>query len=274
MIDKEVPKPLDRTVDNAEIAKFAAMAEEWWDPEGKFRPLHKFNPVRLEFLRDRIASHFGLDATKVRPFDGLTILDIGCGGGLLTEPMARLGATVTGLDATERNVEVARLHAEQMDLEIEYKFATAAELAETGRTFDVVLNMEVIEHVADRDAFLADCAALVRPGGLMFLATLNRTAKAYMLAIVGAEYVMGWLPRGTHDWRRFVRPSEMAAPLREAGMALTAVSGVVYNPLRDRWSLSANDLDVNYIAVAEKHDTGPTAQAQAAAKTAAMGRSQ
>ncbi|MCG8543319.1 MAG: bifunctional 2-polyprenyl-6-hydroxyphenol methylase/3-demethylubiquinol 3-O-methyltransferase UbiG [Alphaproteobacteria bacterium] len=252
MSDKQIPRPLDRTVDNAEIAKFAAMADAWWDPDGKFRPLHKFNPVRLEFVRDRIAAHFERDATAEKPLAGLNLVDVGCGGGLLTEPMARLGADVTGIDATERNAEVARVHAERMGLPIDYRFATAADLAQEERRFDVVLNMEVIEHVADRAAFLADCAALVRPGGLMFLATLNRTAKAYLLAIVGAEYIMRWLPRGTHDWQRFVRPSEMAAWLRDAGMTLTELSGVTYNPINDRWSLAPQDLDVNYIAVAIK----------------------
>jgi 2-polyprenyl-6-hydroxyphenyl methylase/3-demethylubiquinone-9 3-methyltransferase len=251
---------LDRTVDDAEVAKFAAMAEEWWDPDGKFRPLHKFNPVRLEYLRDQIAAHFKRDPRADRPFAGLTILDVGCGGGLLTEPMARLGATVTGIDATERNIEIARLHANRMALPIDYRFAAAGDLAHDDSQFDVVLNMEVIEHVADREAFLADCAALVRPGGLMFLATLNRTTKAYVLAIVGAEYVMRWLPRGTHDWRRFVRPSELASPLRAAGMSLTELTGVTYNPIKDDWGLSQRDLDVNYIAVALKPGSRRPAQ--------------
>jgi 2-polyprenyl-6-hydroxyphenyl methylase/3-demethylubiquinone-9 3-methyltransferase len=252
MMEKQAARPLDRTVDEGEIAKFAAMAEEWWDPEGKFRPLHRFNPIRIEYLRDRIAAHFGRDAKQPLPFEGLRILDVGCGGGLLCEPMARLGAAVTGIDATERNTEVARIHAEAMGLEVDYRFAAAADLAAEGVRFDVVLNMEVIEHVADRQAFLDDCAKLVRPGGLMFLATMNRTAKAYMLAIVGAEYVLRWLPRGTHDWRRFVRPSEMAAWLRHAGMDMTDVTGVAYNPVQGSWKLAPRDLDVNYIAVAEK----------------------
>lgn len=244
--------PRDRTVDDGEIAKFAAMAEEWWDPAGKFRPLHRLNPVRLEFLRDRIADRFGRDTRADRPLAGLTILDVGCGGGLLCEPMARLGAAVTGIDAGEGNVEIARAHAGAMGLSIDYRFAAAADLAEAGRAFDVVLNMEVIEHVADRDAFLGDCARLVRPGGLMFLATLNRTPKAYLLAIVGAEYVLRWLPRGTHAWRRFVRPSEMAASLRSVGMTMTELTGVAYDPLHDRWRIAPHDLDVNYMAVAAK----------------------
>jgi len=244
----------DRTVDTDEIAKFAAMAEEWWDPNGKFRPLHLFNPIRVEFLRDRIAAHFGRDVKGGRPLEGLRILDVGCGGGLLCEPMTRLGATVTGIDATERNTEIARIHAQAIGLDIDYRFATASDLVESGATFDVVLNMEVIEHVADRQIFLDDCARLVRPGGLMFLATLNRTPKAYMLAIVGAEYVLRWLPRGTHDWKRFVRPSEMAAWLRHAGMEIREICGVAYDPLNGAWKLAPRDLDVNYIAVAEKPD--------------------
>ncbi len=252
MTEQETLHPLDRTVDAAEVAKFAAMAEEWWDPNGKFRPLHKFNPVRITYLRDRIASRFERDPHGDAPFSGLAIADIGCGGGLLTEPMARLGATVTGIDATERNVEIARNHAQHMQLPIDYRFTTAADLAATGARFDVVLTMEVIEHVADPSAFVADCARLVRPGGLMFLATLNRTAKAYLLAILGAEYVLGWLPKGTHDWRRFVKPSEMAAALRSAGMHLDELSGVVYDPLKDRWRVRPRDLDVNYMALAHK----------------------
>jgi len=254
MMETQESPARDRTVDTDEIAKFAAMAEEWWDPNGKFRPLHLFNPIRVEFLRDRIAAHFGRDVKGGRPLEGLRILDVGCGGGLLCEPMTRLGATVTGIDATERNTEIARIHAQAIGLDIDYRFATASDLVESGATFDVVLNMEVIEHVADRQIFLDDCARLVRPGGLMFLATLNRTPKAYMLAIVGAEYVLRWLPRGTHDWKRFVRPSEMAAWLRHAGMEIREICGVAYDPLNGAWKLAPRDLDVNYIAVAEKPD--------------------
>ncbi len=252
MMENEGPRALDRTVDEGEIAKFAAIAEEWWDPEGKLKPLHRLNPVRLEFLRDRLSAWAGRDIRSDRPFAGLSVLDVGCGGGLLCEPLARLGATVTGIDAAADNIEIARAHATAMGLDIDYRFAAAADLAQDGRRFDAVLNMEVVEHVADRDAFLADCAALVRPGGLMFLATLNRTPKAYLLAIVGAEYVLRWLPRGTHEWRRFVRPSEMAASLRRAGMTMTELSGVAYDPLKDQWRLAPHDLDVNYMAVAAK----------------------
>ncbi|MCC7273053.1 MAG: bifunctional 2-polyprenyl-6-hydroxyphenol methylase/3-demethylubiquinol 3-O-methyltransferase UbiG [Alphaproteobacteria bacterium] len=245
------------TVDPVEVARFAAIAEEWWDPDGKFRPLHRFNPVRLEWLRDRIVERFGRDAAADRPLAGLRLLDIGCGGGLLAEPMTRLGATVTGIDAAERNVEVARLHAGHMGLAVDYRFATAEELAAAGERFDIVLNMEVVEHVADRDAFLDAAAALVAPGGMMVAATLNRTTKAWLLAIVGAEYVLRWLPRGTHDWRRFVRPSELAAALRRNGMTVAAMTGIAFDPMRDRWRLAPDDLDVNYMLMATR-GRGPT----------------
>ena len=244
--------PPTSTVDPAEVARFAAIAEEWWQPDGKFRPLHRFNPVRLAWLRDRIAAQFGRDPRANRPFEGLRLLDIGCGGGLLAEPMARLGASVTGIDATRRNVEVARLHAEGSGLQIDYRFATAEELAAEGRRFDVVLNMEVVEHVADRDAFLGAAAGLLAPGGLMAVATLNRTAKSWLLAIVGAEYVLRWLPRGTHQWRKFVRPSEIASSLRRHGLSIAAMTGVAFDPLRDRWSLAPGDLEVNYMLTATR----------------------
>lgn len=239
------------TVDPAEAAKFAAMAEAWWDPHGKFRPLHKFNPTRIAFIRDRVADHHGRDPLAARPLAGLTLLDIGCGGGLLAEPMARLGAAVTGIDAVERNIAIARLHAEQSGLAIDYRAAAPEELAKSGARFDVILNMEVVEHVADRAAFLAACCALLAPDGLMFIATLNRTAKAYALAIVGAEYILRWLPVGTHEWGKFVRPSELAAGLRPHGLEFAEMTGVSYNPLTDKWSLS-RDLDVNYMVVAKR----------------------
>ena len=252
MIANEGPRAPDRTVDSGEVAKFAALAEEWWDADGKFRPLHRLNPVRLEFLRDRVAERFGRDIRAERPFAGLAVLDVGCGGGLLCEPMARLGAQVTGIDAAAESIGVARAHAVAMGLSIDYRAAAAADLAHTGEAFDVVLSMEVVEHVAERDAFVADCARLVRPGGLMVLATLNRTPKSFLLAIVGAEYVLRWLPRGTHEWRRFVRPSELAASLRRAGMTMTEIAGVAYDPLQDRWRLAPQDIDVNYMAVATR----------------------
>jgi 2-polyprenyl-6-hydroxyphenyl methylase/3-demethylubiquinone-9 3-methyltransferase len=240
------------SVDAAEIAKFAAMAEAWWDPHGKFRPLHRFNPVRLTFIRDRLCAHFGRDPLQDRPLAGLKLLDVGCGGGLLCEPLARLGAEVTGLDAAEKNIRVAALHAEESGLRIDYRYGSVEALAESSARFDAVLNMEVVEHVADVGSFLAASAALVRPGGLMILATLNRTPKAFLLAIVGAEYLLRWLPRGTHDWRRFVRPSELARALRQAGMDIAEMTGVAYNPLTDAWRLAPRDLDVNYMLLAVK----------------------
>lgn len=240
------------SVDPEEIAKFTAMAEAWWDPDGKFRPLHRFNPVRLAYIRDRLCSHFGRDPKDERPLAGLRLLDIGCGGGLLSEPLARLGAEMTGLDAAEKNIRIASLHAAESKLDIDYRHATAEDLAAAGESFDAVLNMEVVEHVADVDSFLGASAALVRPGGVMVVATLNRTPKSFLLAIVGAEYVLRWLPRGTHEWRRFVRPSELSQGLRRAGLEIAEMTGVAFNPLTDRWRLAPRDLDVNYMILAER----------------------
>jgi 2-polyprenyl-6-hydroxyphenyl methylase/3-demethylubiquinone-9 3-methyltransferase len=244
-------RKVDASVDPTEVARFSALAEEWWDPAGKFRPLHKLNPTRLAFVRDRVAGHFGRDPLAGQPFDGLTILDIGCGGGLLAEPLRRLGARVTGIDASGRNVEVAALHAAQGGLEGDYRHATAERLAEAGESFDVVLNMEVVEHVADLNAFLDASSALVKPGGAMVVATLNRTPKAFLLGILGAEYLLRWLPPGTHDWRRFVRPSELARALGAGGLSVTEIAGMTYNPLTDAWRL-ARDTDVNYMVLAVK----------------------
>ena len=249
--DSEPAAPRRASIDPVETAKFAAMAEAWWDPQGKFRPLHKFNPTRIAFIRDRVAAHRDRDPLAPGPLADLKLLDIGCGGGLLAEPMTRLGARVTGIDAVERNIAIARLHAERGGLVIDYRTATPEELVADGAKFDIILNMEVVEHVADRAAFLAACCELLADDGLMFIATLNRTARAFALAIVGAEYVLGWLPRGTHDWRKFVRPSELAAGLRRHGLEFAEITGVSYNPLADRWSLS-RDLDVNYMAVARR----------------------
>ncbi len=239
------------SVDREEVAKFSAMAAEWWDPAGKFRPLHKFNPVRLAFIRDTLCKHFGRGERELRPFENLRILDIGCGGGLLCEPMARLGAEIIGADASEKNIQVAAVHAAEMGLSIDYRATTAEDLAESGETFDVILNMEVIEHVADVEAFMATCASMVRPGGLMIVATLNRTLKAFALAIVGAEYVMGWLPKGTHQWEKFVTPEEVRLAMKGSGLEVTEEIGVVFNPITDTWSLSS-DTGVNYMMVGER----------------------
>ena len=238
------------SVDKDEVARFSALADQWWDPGGKFRPLHKFNPVRLAYIKERICARFDRQPTDPVPLAGLTLLDIGCGGGLIAEPMCRLGANVTGADASATNIEVARLHAERSGLKIDYRAMTAEDLVAEGATFDVVLNLEVVEHVADVPLFLGACAQLVAPGGLMVVATLNRTLKAFALAIVGAEYVLGWLPRGTHQWNKFLTPDELIAHLDEAGMNVTDRTGLVFNPLADRWSRST-DTDVNYMVTAE-----------------------
>lgn len=240
------------TVDPAEVDKFAAMAAEWWDPNGKFKPLHTFNPVRLAFIRERVLEHFGRDGAAQRPFEGLRVLDIGCGGGLLSEPMARLGAQVVGVDATEANVKVASVHAAEQGLEIDYRHASVELLEEADEpAFDLVLNMEVVEHVADVTSFMRACGRLVAPGGLMIVATINRTAKAFALAIVGAEYVMGWLPKGTHEFDKLVKPEEIRGPLTAEGLSVAAPLGVSYTPLLDRWSLSG-DTAVNYMMVATR----------------------
>jgi len=239
------------TIDAGEVERFSALAQEWWNPNGKFRPLHKFNPVRLAYIRDNVAAHFGRDPRAAKPFEGLRILDIGCGGGLLCEPMARLGAEVVGADASATNIEVARLHAAESGVAIDYRAETAEALSEQGEKFDIVLNMEVVEHVADVDLFIEKCAEMLKPGGLMFVATINRTLKALGLAIIGAEYVLRWLPRGTHQYGKLVRPEEMERALSNAGLAMRDRTGVVYNPLTDRWNRS-RDMDVNYMVLAEK----------------------
>jgi len=238
------------TADRDEIARFAAQSAGWWDPTGQFQPLHRLNPVRLEFIRGQLVAHFGRDPRSLRPFDGLSLVDIGCGGGLIAEPMARLGFAVTAIDAAEPAIAVAREHAAAGGLEIDYRAATAEALADEGRSFDAVLALELIEHVADRDAFFTAASALVAPGGAFVGATLNRTKRAFALAIVGAEYVLGWLPRGTHDWRRFVRPSEFVLGLRRHGLTATRMAGVSYTP-GGEWALS-DDLAVNYMLAARR----------------------
>lgn len=241
-----------QTIDPAEVAKFEAMAAEWWDPNGKFKPLHMLNPCRLDYLVTQIAAQFGRDLKAPRPFDGLRLLDIGCGGGLLSEPMARLGATVVGADAAGGNIPVARLHAEQSGLTIDYRHCAAEDLAAAGERFDVVLAMEIIEHVADPQGFVNTCAELLAPGGLMFCSTMNRNPKSYMMAIIGAERVMRWLPVGTHDWSKFVTPDELYTLIRSAGLDPVDRKGMVFNPLSWRWSLSDRDLSVNYVTASVK----------------------
>ena len=244
------------SVDPAEVAKFSALAAEWWDPTGKFAPLHKFNPVRLGFIRAEAAARLGRDARSLRPFEGLSLLDIGCGGGLLSEPMARLGFAVTGADASEKNIGTAKAHAAQSGLlqgerAIDYRATSAESLVAEGLNFDVVLNMEVVEHVADVTAYLAACTALVKPGGLTFVATLNKTLKSLALAKIGAEYVLNWLPHGTHDWNRFVPPAELKRSLEETGLTVLKMQGVSFDPLNWDWRLSS-DVDVNYMLVAKR----------------------
>jgi 2-polyprenyl-6-hydroxyphenyl methylase/3-demethylubiquinone-9 3-methyltransferase len=246
-----MPEARRTTIDAGEVERFSAMAAEWWNPNGKFRPLHKFNPIRLAYIRDQVATRFGRDPRSAKPLDGLRILDIGCGGGLLCEPMARLGAEVVGADASETNIEIARLHAAESGVKIDYRATTAEALAEAGEQFDVILNMEVVEHVADVDLFVSKCAEMVKPGGIMFVATINRTLKALGLAIVGAEYVLRWLPRGTHQYGKLVRPEELERALTGGGMRVADRTGVTYNPLADRWQRS-KDMDVNYMVLAEK----------------------
>jgi 2-polyprenyl-6-hydroxyphenyl methylase/3-demethylubiquinone-9 3-methyltransferase len=239
------------TVDAAEVERFSALAAEWWDARGKMAVLHKFNPVRLGFIKDAACRHFGRDGKRLDALAGLRILDIGCGGGILSEPLARLGAQVVGADPAEANIAAARLHAEEAGVSVDYRATIAEDLADQGERFDVVLAMEVVEHVADLSLFLKRCAEMVKPGGLMVVATLNRTMKSFALAIVGAEYVLRWLPRGTHQWDKFVTPNELEAVLARHGLDVTDETGVIYNLLADRWQIST-DLDVNYMVTAVK----------------------
>ncbi|WP_192964730.1 bifunctional 2-polyprenyl-6-hydroxyphenol methylase/3-demethylubiquinol 3-O-methyltransferase UbiG [Phycobacter azelaicus] len=240
------------TVDPSEIAKFEAMAAEWWDPNGKFKPLHMLNPCRLDYITAQIAGEFDRDLSQPEPFRGLRLLDIGCGGGLLSEPMARLGAEVVGADAAAGNLPVARIHAEQSGLEIDYRHTTAEALAEAGEQFDVVLNMEVVEHVADPLSYLTATQRLLKPGGLQICSTINRNPKSYVMAIFGAEVVMRWLPRGTHEWNKFITPDELFDLLGKAGLEPVDRKGFVFNPITWSWSISARDLSVNYVTASTK----------------------
>jgi 2-polyprenyl-6-hydroxyphenyl methylase/3-demethylubiquinone-9 3-methyltransferase len=240
------------TVDEAEIAKFEAMAAEWWDLNGKFKPLHMLNPCRLDYITTQIAGEFDRDLKSEAPFKDLRILDIGCGGGLLAEPMARLGAEVVGADAAERNIPVARVHAEQSGLTIDYRHTTAEAMAAEGEQFDVVLNMEVVEHVASPIDYLRACHDLLKPGGLHICSTINRNPKSYVMAIIGAEYVMRWLPKGTHEWSKFITPDELFDLMSEAGLEPVDRKGFIFNPISWSWSISARDLSVNYVTASLK----------------------
>ncbi|NHT79017.1 3-demethylubiquinone-9 3-methyltransferase [Rhizobium sp. PP-F2F-G38] len=239
------------TIDQSEVDRFSALAAEWWNPHGKFKPLHKFNPVRLGYIRDRAAETFGRDPKAPRPLEGLRLLDIGCGGGLLSEPMARMGADVVGADASEKNIRIAQTHAAGSGVSVDYRAVTAEALAEAGETFDIVLNMEVVEHVSDVEFFLSTCASMVRPGGMMVVATINRTMKAAALAIFAAENVLRWLPRGTHQYEKLVRPEEIEKPLSASGLTITERTGVFFSPFTNQWNLS-QDMDVNYMMIAKR----------------------
>jgi 2-polyprenyl-6-hydroxyphenyl methylase / 3-demethylubiquinone-9 3-methyltransferase len=241
----------DSTVDETEIARFSAMAAQWWDPRGKMAMLHKLNPVRLAYIKEAACRHFARDAKQLDALAGLRILDIGCGAGVLSEPLARMGAIVVGADPSAANIAAARLHAEQAGLTIDFRATTVGALADDGERFELVLAMEVVEHVADLSLFIEQCAEVVKPCGIIIAATINRTLKSFALAIVGAEYVLRWLPRGTHQWEKFVTPNELAAALELHGLTVVDESGVIYNLLTDRWQI-ASDMDVNYMMTGQK----------------------
>lgn len=240
------------TIDPKEVAKFEAMATEWWDTDGKFKPLHMLNPTRLDYIVEQIAAEFTRNLSIKNPFKDLRILDIGCGGGLLSEPMARLGATVVGADAAERNIPVAQIHAEQSGLKIDYRHTSAETIVQTGETFDVILNMEVVEHVADPLGFLTACKDLLKPNGLMLCSTINRNPKSYLMAIIGAEHIMRWLPKGTHEWDKFITPDELFELIKSAGLNPVDRKGFVFNPFKWSWSISDKDLSVNYVTASIK----------------------
>lgn len=252
MTDRPRQNSSTASVDADEVARFAALATDWWDPEGPMKPLHALTPARLRFIRAQIDQHFGMEKGSLTPLEGLHVADVGCGGGIVAEPLARMGGAVTAIDAAAENIEVARAHAAQQELEIDYRATTAEALMETGARFHMVTALEIIEHVTDPAEFVQSCAALLKPGGLLILSTLNRTPKAWALAIGGAEYVMRWLPVGTHDWNKFIRPSELAAMCRAAGLVIDRQQGLVFDPLTFSWGLSDRDLDVNYLVAARR----------------------
>ena len=253
-IKKENSMPSTESIDASEIEKFEAMAAEWWDPNGKFKPLHHMNPCRLDYIISQIEIEFNRSTKNQKPFDGLDLLDIGCGGGLLSEPMARLGAAVTGIDAAPKNIPVAQTHAEQSGLDINYKFITAEELVKTKKQYDVILNMEVIEHVNNPNDYLKTCQKLLKPNGLMVCSTINRTSKSFLFAILGAEYILRWLPKGTHNWAKFIKPDELSNLISEAGLELVDKKGFILNPIAWEWQTSDRDLAVNYVTTSIKNN--------------------
>ena len=239
------------TIDPKDVAKFSAIADEWWDPEGKFKPLHQFNPIRLQFIRDRLCDHFDRDPLSMQPLKGLRVLDVGCGGGLIAEPLARMGAKVTGIDASEKNTVTAQLHAAESGLNINYKATTVEELAAVGEIFDAVISLEVVEHVANFELFIKGCADLMGVNSAILIATLNRTPKSFAFGIIGAEYIMRWLPRGTHNWRKFIRPSELASALRRNRVVTEEIAGLSFNPFTNTWRVN-DDVSVNYVVFGRK----------------------
>jgi 2-polyprenyl-6-hydroxyphenyl methylase/3-demethylubiquinone-9 3-methyltransferase len=240
------------SIDKEEIARFSSHAQEWWNPQGALRPLHKLNPARLAYIRDIVCEHFKRKAGETNILKNLTVLDIGCGGGLLCEPLARLGATVTGLDASSEAIEVARAHVAQTGLSVHYQVGSAETFARSGKKFDVITALEILEHVADIDSFLIGATRLLKPNGIIILSTLNRTPKSFFLGILAAEYILKWVPRGTHDWRKFIRPSELASHLLAVGMKVSDITGMTYDPLNDAFCLRKGDVSVNYLLAAVK----------------------
>ena len=239
------------TINKAEIQKFSNLADEWWNVNGKFKPLHMFNPIRIEYIKEKIINHFNLSHEKFSPFSNLSILDIGCGGGLISEPMARLGGKVTGIDASKKNVEIAKIHCKKTKLKINY-LNKSPEQMNNNEKFDIILNLEVVEHVEDLDLYLKSCAKLLKKNGLIFTATLNRTFTSYIKAIIGAEYILRWLPVGTHDWNKFIKPEELEEKLVKEKLCTQDVKGLSFNPFLNKWSRSSN-LDVNYIICSSKN---------------------